>query len=131
MRNIFKEIHGDTKAEIPTSGNLERWAQQGVLLLNATLTVRAHEAGSHQRMGWEDFTDAAIQKLATERENLVYILWGSYAIRKGEFIDKNKNLVLTSVHPSPLSASRGFFGNNHFSKANEYLKSHGSEPILW
>lgn len=131
LQNIFKEIHADTGATVPRSGNLERWAQQGVLLLNATLTVRAHQAGSHQRKGWEEFTDAAIHRLASEREHLVFILWGAYAIKKGEFIDQQKHLVLTSVHPSPLSASRGFFGNHHFSKANEYLQKYGQEPILW
>lgn len=131
LRNIFKEVKADTGAAIPGSGNLERWAKQGVLLLNATLTVRAHQAGSHQRKGWEDFTDAAIRSLAENRENLVFILWGSYAIKKGEFIDPNKHLVLTSVHPSPLSASRGFFGNKHFSRANSYLQQHGKEPIAW
>lgn len=131
LRNIFKEVKADTGAAIPGSGNLERWAKQGVLLLNATLTVRAHQAGSHQRKGWEDFTDAAIRSLAENREHLVFILWGSYAIKKGEFIDPNKHLVLTSVHPSPLSASRGFFGNKHFSRANSYLQQHGKEPIVW
>ncbi len=131
LRNIFKEVQADTGATIPRSGNLERWAKQGVLLLNATLTVRAHQAGSHQRKGWEDFTDAAIRSLAENREHLVFILWGSYAIKKGEFIDPNKHLVLTSVHPSPLSASRGFFGNKHFSRANSYLQQHGQEPIVW
>ena len=131
LRNIFKEVQMDTGAPIPTSGNLERWAKQGVLLLNATLTVRAHQAGSHQRKGWEEFTDTAIRKLAEEKDHLVFILWGSYAINKGEFIDPGKHLVLTSVHPSPLSASRGFFGNKHFSRANEYLRQHGKEPVNW
>ncbi len=131
LKNIFKEINLDTGAPIPESGNLERWAQQGVLLLNATLTVRAHQAGSHQRKGWEQFTDAVIHKINYLTDGMVFILWGNYAIRKGEFIDKNKHLVLTSVHPSPLSASRGFFGNKQFSKANEYLKNKGKEPILW
>jgi len=129
--NIFKEVQADTGAPIPESGNLERWARQGVLLLNATLTVRAHQAGSHQHKGWEEFTDAAIRKLAGEKENLVFILWGSYAINKGQFIDSSRHLVLKSVHPSPLSASRGFFGNKHFSRANEYLRQHGKEPIVW
>lgn len=127
--NIFKEIKADLGKEIPTSGNLTRWAKQGVLLLNATLTVRAHQAGSHQRRGWEEFTDAAIRLLAEEREHLVFILWGAYAQKKGAFIDRNKHLVLTSVHPSPLSAYNGFFGNKHFSRANAYLASHGIEPI--
>lgn len=127
--NIFKEIKVDLGKEIPTSGNLTRWAEQGVLLLNATLTVRAHQAGSHQRRGWEEFTDATIRLLAEEREHLVFILWGAYAQKKGAFIDRNKHLVLTSAHPSPLSAYNGFFGNKHFSQANAYLASHGIEPI--
>ena len=113
------------------SGDLTRWANQGVLLLNATLTVRAHQAGSHQNKGWEQFTDAVIHRLAQERENLVFILWGAYAQRKGEFIDRSRHLVLQSPHPSPLSAHRGFFGNRHFSRTNEYLTAHGIEPILW
>ena len=116
---------------IPSSGNLTRWAEQGVLLLNATLTVRAHQAGSHQRRGWEEFTDAAIRVLAEQKEHLVFILWGSYAQKKGAFIDRNKHLVLTSVHPSPLSAYNGFFGNKHFSRTNEYLMAHGETPINW
>lgn len=131
LHNIFKEVHDDTGAPIPASGNLERWAQQGVLLLNATLTVEAHRAGSHQNRGWEEFTDAAIARLAAEREHLVFILWGSYAIKKGAFINRMKHLVLTSPHPSPLSAYRGFFGNHHFSQANAYLAKHGIEPINW
>ena len=129
--NIFKEIQLDMGKPIPENGDLTRWADQGVLLLNATLTVRAHTAGSHQNKGWEAFTDAAIQRLATQRKNIVYILWGSYAQRKGAIIDATKNLVLQSPHPSPLSASRGFFGNKHFSKANEYLVAIGQEPIEW
>lgn len=131
LQNIFKEIHDDLGTPIPTTGNLTRWAEQGVLLLNATLTVRAHQAGSHQRRGWEEFTDAVIRKLAEEREHLVFILWGAYAQKKGAFIDRNKHLVLTSVHPSPLSAYHGFFGNHHFSQANAYLVQHGQEPIQW
>lgn len=131
LQNIFKEIHDDLGTPIPTTGNLTRWAEQGVLLLNATLTVRAHQAGSHQRQGWEEFTDAAIRALAENREHLVFILWGAYAQKKGAFIDRNKHLVLTSVHPSPLSAYHGFFGNKHFSHANEYLIQHGEEPIKW
>jgi len=131
LNNIFKEVHDDTGAPIPASGNLERWARQGVLLLNATLTVQAHLAGSHQNRGWEEFTDAAIARLAAEREHLVFILWGSYAIKKGAFINRMKHLVLTSPHPSPLSAYRGFFGNHHFSQANAYLAQHGIEPINW
>lgn len=131
LQNIFKEIHDDLGTPIPTSGNLTRWAQQGVLLLNATLTVRAHQAGSHQNKGWEQFTDAVIHALAQEREHLVFILWGSYAQRKGDFIDRSRHLVLQSPHPSPLSAHRGFFGNRHFSRANEYLQAHGITPIQW
>lgn len=129
--NIFKEINRDTGIPVPRSGNLTRWANQGVLLLNATLTVQAHMAGSHQKKGWEAFTDAAIHKLAEGRENIVFILWGAYAQKKAAFIDANKHLVLRSVHPSPLSAHNGFFGNNHFSEANKYLKSKGIEPIEW
>ena len=131
LLNIFKEIHDDIGTEIPTSGDLSRWAKQGVLLLNATLTVRAHCAGSHQGKGWEIFTDAVIRHLAENREHLVFMLWGSYAIKKGAFIDRNRHCVLTSPHPSPLSAYRGFFGNHHFSKANAYLQSHSIEPIKW
>ena len=129
--NIFKEINSDLGKPIPQSGNLTRWAEQGVLLLNATLTVRAHQAGSHQRRGWEEFTDAVIRKLAEEKSNLVFILWGSYAQKKGAFIDRNKHLVLTSVHPSPLSAYNGFFGNHHFSLANYYLVRNGKTAIDW
>jgi len=129
--NIFKEINDDLHVEIPQSGNLERWAKQGVLLLNATLTVKAHQAGSHQNKGWEQFTDAAIRVLNEEKEHLVFLLWGSYAQRKGEFIDRKRHLVLQSPHPSPLSAYRGFFGNGHFSKANSYLAENGLEPINW
>ncbi len=129
--NIYKEINNDLGLPIPKSGNLERWSRQGVLLLNATLTVRAHQAGSHQYKGWEEFTDSAIYHLANERENLVFILWGAYAQRKGENIDANRHLVLKSPHPSPLSAHRGFFGNKHFSKANAYLQANGLSPINW
>lgn len=129
--NIFKEITADIGTPAPSTGNLTRWASQGVLLLNATLTVRARQAGSHQRKGWEEFTDAAIRSLAEERENLVFILWGAYAQKKGAFIDRNKHLVLTSAHPSPLSAYNGFFGNKHFSHTNEYLVSHGKNPVVW
>lgn len=129
--NIFKEINQDLGAPIPRSGNLTRWANQGVMLLNATLTVQAHTAGSHQRKGWEAFTDAAIHKLAEGRENIVFILWGAYAQKKAAFIDENKHLVLKSVHPSPLSAHNGFFGNHHFSTANKYLESKGITPIEW
>ena len=131
LQNIFKEIADDIGTPIPTSGDLTRWAKQGVMLLNATLTVREHQAGSHQGRGWETFTDAVIQTLAREREHLVFILWGSYAQKKGAFIDKSKHLILTSAHPSPLSAYRGFFGNKHFSQANAYLQANGIEPILW
>lgn len=129
--NIFTEIKNDIGTDIPKSGSLVRWAQQGVLLLNATLTVREHQAGSHQGHGWETFTDAVIRILNSEREHLVFMLWGSYAQRKGAYIDRNKHLVLTSAHPSPLSAYRGFFGNHHFSLANAYLREHGEEEIRW
>jgi uracil-DNA glycosylase len=129
--NIFKEIGQDLGYSRPTSGNLERWAKQGVLLLNATLTVRAHQAGSHQRKGWEQFTDSVITMINGERKNLVFFLWGAYAQKKGESIDRSNHLVLESVHPSPLSASRGFFGNKHFSSCNNYLKEHGISPVDW
>ena len=129
--NIFKEIKSDIGTDMPENGDLSRWAEQGVLLLNATLTVEAHKAASHQGKGWEEFTDEVIMRLANDRENLVFMLWGSYAIKKGAFIDRNRHLVLTSPHPSPLSAYRGFFGNKHFSKANEYLTLHKKEPITW
>lgn len=131
LLNIFKEVHDDTGAPIPASGDLSRWARQGVLLVNATLTVQAHHAGSHQNRGWELFTDEVIAHLASHREHLVFILWGSYAARKCAFIDRNRHLVLTSPHPSPLSAHRGFFGNHHFSLANDYLRRHGMTPIVW
>ena len=131
LQNIFKEIHNDLGIPVPSHGNLEKWAQQGVLLLNATLTVRAHLAGSHQNKGWETFTDAAIRKLSSERQNLVFLLWGNYAMAKEKLIDATKHLILKSAHPSPLSASRGFFGNRHFSKTNDYLKAHGIQPIDW
>ena len=129
--NIFKEIKADIGTNAPSTGNLTRWAEQGVLLLNATLTVEAHKAGSHQKKGWETFTDAVISVLAEKKEHLVFILWGAYAQRKGAFIDRNKHLVLTSAHPSPLSAYNGFFGNKHFSLTNEYLKTNGLTEILW
>jgi uracil-DNA glycosylase len=131
LKNIFKEIQSDTGAPIPKSGNLERWSRQGVLLLNATLTVRAHLAGSHQKKGWEQFTDSVIHLVADRLDHVVFILWGNYAISKGEFINQQKHLVLKSVHPSPLSASRGFFGNKQFSKANNYLVQNGKSPIIW
>ena len=129
--NIFKEIQNDTGKPVPTSGSLVRWATQGVLLLNATLTVRAHAAGSHQRHGWEEFTDAVIRALSVSRSHLVFILWGSYAQGKERLIDTSKHFILKSAHPSPLSAYRGFFGNHHFSLANQYLMQHGEEPIEW
>lgn len=131
LRNIFQEVHDDTGAPIPADGDLTRWARQGVLMLNSSLTVREHQPQSHAGIGWEKLTDAAVRKLATERDNLVFILWGAYAIRKGDFIDRSRHLVLTSAHPSPLSAHRGFFGCKHFSQANEYLKAHGKTPIEW
>ncbi len=131
LMNIFKEIQSDIGTPIPQDGDLTRWSDQGVLLLNATLTVRASQAGSHQKRGWEEFTDAAIRELAERRENIVFILWGSYAQKKGAFIDRNRHLVLTSPHPSPLSAYQGFFGNHHFSRANSYLAEHGKKEIIW
>lgn len=132
LQNIFKEIEGDLGIGVPQSGNLTRWAEQGVLLLNATLTVRAHQAGSHQRHGWERFTDAAISRLSEGRDHLVFILWGGYARSKASLIDRSRHLVLESVHPSPLSANRGgWFGNHHFSRCNEYLSGHGMDPINW
>lgn len=130
--NIFKEAADDLGLpQTSTDGNLERWARQGVLLLNSTLTVEAHRAGSHQGKGWEQFTDAVIRHLNDHRENLVFILWGSYAIKKGAFIDRTRHMVITSPHPSPLSAYRGFFGSRPFSKANEYLVNHNMTPIDW
>ena len=129
--NIFREVSDDTGAPFPADGNLDRWARQGVLLLNATLTVREHMAGSHQRRGWETFTDAAIKALSDRREHIVFLLWGSYAISKRGLVDETKHLVLTSPHPSPLSAHRGFFGNHHFSRANRYLSLHGLQPVKW
>ncbi|HMR58040.1 MAG TPA: uracil-DNA glycosylase [Cyclobacteriaceae bacterium] len=131
LKNIFKEIQNDLGKPIPKSGDLERWAQQGVLLLNATLTVRASDAGSHQNKGWEQFTDAVIKAISNNKSNVVFLLWGAYAQKKGDIIDRNKHLVLMSAHPSPFSADRGFFGNKHFSKTNEYLKSKGHEEIDW
>ena len=130
--NIFKEITTDLEIEYPKSGNLEHWAKQGVLLLNATLTVRAHNAGSHQKKGWEQFTDAVISKISNEKSNVVFLLWGGFAKKKGLKIDTNKHCVLTSGHPSPLSANRGYwFGNKHFSITNAYLKSSGLNKIDW
>ena len=131
LQNIYKEIQNDLGMKVPPSGNLERWTKQGVLLLNATLTVRAHQAGSHQNKGWELFTDAIIHHLAEKKENLVFILWGNYAQRKGAFIDTSKHLVLKAVHPSPLSAYNGFFGSKPFSQTNKYLTEHGQTPIDW
>ncbi|MEM9325544.1 MAG: uracil-DNA glycosylase [Bacteroidota bacterium] len=129
--NIFKEIRSDLGEDCPANGNLERWAHQGVLLLNATLTVRASQPGSHQNKGWEDFTDAVIHRLNHEKEHLVFMLWGSYAQRKGEFIDQSRHLVLKSPHPSPFSANRGFFGNRHFSQCNAYLQKNGTAVVDW
>ena len=131
LRNIFKEVADDMGVAVPASGNLDRWAEQGVLMLNAVLTVRAHEAASHAGRGWERFTDAVVQKIAQEKEGVVYMLWGSYAQKKGAMVDGSKNLVLKAVHPSPLSVYRGFFGSRHFSKANDYLQHRGEKPILW
>lgn len=132
LQNIFKEIQFDLGKPMPPTGDLTRWAEQGVLLLNATLTVRAHQAASHQRHGWEQFTDAAIRALSAERENLVFILWGGYARSKAQLIDRSRHLVLESVHPSPLSANRGgWFGNHHFSQCNAYLREHGEQEIDW
>lgn len=129
--NIFKEIENDMGKVIPRSGNLERWAKQGVFLLNATLTVRENMAGSHQKQGWETFTDSVIAKISDNKDHVVFILWGAYAQSKAQMIDRNKHLILSSAHPSPLSAHRGFFGNHHFSKANEFLVGHGKKPIDW
>jgi uracil-DNA glycosylase len=129
--NIYKELNRDLGKPIPTSGNLTHWAEQGVLLLNATLTVEAHKAGSHQGKGWEELTDAAIMALNEKREKIVFMLWGSYAQRKGKYIDRRKHLVLEAVHPSPLSAYRGFIGCGHFSQANNYLVQQGLMPIAW
>ncbi|MEI6138700.1 MAG: uracil-DNA glycosylase [Mariniphaga sp.] len=131
LQNIFKEILEDLGIPVPKSGNLERWAEQGVFLLNATLTVRAHQAGSHQKKGWETFTDQVVRLLNDSDNHLVFVLWGAYAQRKGEFINAKKHLVLSSVHPSPLSVHKGFYGNHHFSKANEFLTRQGKEPIRW
>lgn len=131
LRNIFKEVNADTGAPIPQSGNLTRWATQGVLLLNATLTVREHSAGSHQRRGWETFTDSVIRIISEQKSNVVFILWGAYAQSKASLIDSSRHLVLRSVHPSPLSAHAGFFGNHHFSLANDYLVRNGLTSIDW
>jgi uracil-DNA glycosylase len=131
LQNIYKEIATDIGTDIPQSGNLERWAEQGVLLLNATLTVEQNKPGSHQGLGWELFTDAVIKKISEEKEHVVFLLWGKYAQDKGKSIDTHKHLVLTAAHPSPFSAHNGFFGCKHFSKTNAYLSEHGIEPIVW
>jgi uracil-DNA glycosylase len=131
LQNIYKELQADLGLIMKPQGNLEKWASQGVLLLNATLTVRAHEAGSHQNQGWENFTDAIIRVLSDERENLVFLLWGNYAQKKGSIINKQKHLVLKAAHPSPLSAYNGFYGCRHFSQTNLFLMLHGHEPINW
>jgi len=132
LQNIFKELQQQLALPIPASGNLERWASQGVLLLNATLTVEAHKAGSHQKKGWEKFTDAVIHKISEEKEDVVFLLWGGFAKKKGAKVDTNKHLVLSTGHPSPLSANRGYwFGNNHFKMANEFLIKKGKAPIKW
>ena len=132
LQNIFKEINNDLGKPMPQSGDLTRWARQGVLLLNATLTVRAHQAASHQRHGWEQFSDAVISTLSSQCDHLVFILWGGYARSKASLIDRSRHMVLESVHPSPLSANRGgWFGNHHFSRCNQYLTEHGEQPIEW
>ncbi len=132
LKNIYRELHDDIGFTIPNSGNLEKWSNQGVLMLNATLTVRANQAGSHQNKGWEQFTDAVIAKLSAEKENLVFLLWGAYAQRKGSCIDSSKHLILKGAHPSPLAANRGgFFGGKYFSKTNAYLQQKGKTPINW
>lgn len=131
LQNIFQEIRDDVGTPVPSSGNLDRWAEQGVLLLNSVLTVRAHQAASHAGRGWEQFTDAVVRIIAERKQELVYMLWGSYAQRKGQIADPSRNLVLKSVHPSPLSVYRGFFGCRHFSQANAYLQSVGKTPIVW
>jgi len=131
LKNIFSEIKSDLGKDLPESGNLERWALQGVLLLNATLTVQARSPGSHQNKGWEEFTDAVIRIISEEKEHVVFVLWGAYAQKKGAVVDGDKHLILEAPHPSPFSADRGFFGCKHFSKANEYLESKGKEPIDW
>ena len=131
LQNIFKEVSDDTGTAVPPSGNLDRWAEQGVLLLNAVLTVRAHEAASHAGRGWEQFTDAVVRAINLHKHNVVYMLWGSYAQRKGSIADAAHNCILRAVHPSPLSVYRGFFGCRHFSQANAYLESVGKSPIVW
>lgn len=131
LKNIFAEVQSDTGTPVPASGNLDRWAEQGVLLLNSVLTVRAHQAASHAGRGWEQFTDAVVRTICERRDGIVYMLWGSYAQRKGAIADPTRNCILKSVHPSPLSVYRGFFGCRHFSRANEYLASIGKTPIVW
>ena len=131
LKNIFKEVSDDIGTPIPRSGELDRWAEQGVLMLNAVLTVRAHNAASHAGRGWETFTDAVVKAIAERKQGVVYMLWGSYAQRKGAIANPKQNLILHAVHPSPLSAYRGFFGCKHFSQANNYLVSIGKEPIQW
>lgn len=131
LQNIFQEIRDDVGTPVPSSGNLDRWAEQGVLLLNSVLTVRAHQAASHAGRGWEQFTDAVVRIIAERKQELVYMLWGSYAQRKGQMADPLRNLILKSVHPSPLSVYRGFFGCRHFSQANAYLESVGKTPVVW
>lgn len=131
LQNIYKEIHDDVGVSVFKTGNLERWAAQGVLLLNATLTVRAGAPGSHQHKGWEDFTDAVIKKLSDDKENIIFLLWGKYAQEKGKVINGNKHSILKAAHPSPYSAANGFFGCRHFSKTNDYLKSIGEKPVDW
>ena len=131
LQNIFKEIQSDLGTPVPSSGNLDRWAEQGVLLLNSVLTVRAHQAASHAGRGWEKFTDAVVRVIGEQKQGIVYMLWGSYAQKKGQMANPSQNLILKSVHPSPLSVYRGFFGCKHFSQANAYLQSIGKEPIVW
>ena len=131
LQNIYKEIRSDTGREIPNSGNLERWARQGVLLLNATLTVEQGKPGSHQGLGWEEFTTAVIRTISDKKENVVFLLWGKYAQEKASLIDRSKHLVLCAAHPSPFSAHNGFFGCKHFSKTNSYLQAHKKDPIAW
>ncbi|MEZ3442024.1 uracil-DNA glycosylase [uncultured Alistipes sp.] len=131
LQNIFQEVSSDLNRPVPASGNLDRWAEQGVLLLNAVLTVRAHEAASHAGRGWETFTDAVVRAIAERKQGIVYLLWGSYAQRKGAIADPARNCILKAVHPSPLSAYRGFIGCRHFSQANAYLRSQGKAEIEW
>lgn len=131
LQNIFKELQQDIGAEFPTTGNLERWANQGVLMLNATLTVKAHTAGSHQKRGWEEFTDAVLMQISARKQDIVFVLWGGYAQKKGEFLDQGKHLVLKAAHPSPFSAHNGFFGCKHFSQTNQSLTSKGLKAIEW